>query len=290
MVGKQLLLLLAVCYCIHAHSIDSNQQVLNGDTEAAGFEMSELNLKGHMNQAARINLGSGPSTYSMGVNPDGFFTVSHDGTDVFSASKTGVETPNLIVGTMSAFDFVLAGQPQWRMVNLESFEPVREKTNKKAAGEQAKAFVHTAPTPVFGWTTTNTINCAGLTMITQTDTQPLAKLYTGLPAHSHVRITATAHFVDDWQGETAFLKVNDHIVWTESHEQRAGAGKINVCGSSVYPEGKFSVPIDVTLPYTGSTLKVVFGTNLDKGSDAHFGISSVALSVRSKEGPAPARS
>lgn len=29
------------------------------------------------------------------------------------------------------------------------------------------------------------------------------------------------HFVDDWQGETAYIKVDGHVVWTTSHDQRA---------------------------------------------------------------------
>jgi hypothetical protein len=69
-------------------------------------------LPGVDGQSAFLNLGSGPSSYSLGVNPDGFFSISHQGKDIMSASASGIETPNLLAGTVSAFDLVLSGVPQ----------------------------------------------------------------------------------------------------------------------------------------------------------------------------------
>lgn len=38
-----------------------------------------------------------------------------------------------------------------------------------------------------------------------------------LPAHTHVRVQARVHFIDNWQGESVYLKVGDNLVWTQSH-------------------------------------------------------------------------
>jgi hypothetical protein len=167
------------------------------------------------------------------------------------------------------------------MVNTEIFRVRRSKKNAKNAGKFS--FVDVSPNIISGWTTAESITCQGITMLTQQKTQPIAKIYTGLPDHSHVRIVATAHFVDDWQGETAILKVNDQIVWTDSYDQRNGNSKFSMCGSDTYPEGRFAVPIDITLPFTGSELKLVFSSTVDEGSDARFGVSSVALYIRSRQ-------
>jgi hypothetical protein len=36
-----------------------------------------------------------------------------------------------------------------------------------------------------------------------------------LPPHTNIRIASVAHFVDDWQGETAYMSVNDRTTWTK---------------------------------------------------------------------------
>lgn len=36
-----------------------------------------------------------------------------------------------------------------------------------------------------------------------------------LPTHTKVRLNSVAHFVDDWQGETTYMSVNDRTTWTK---------------------------------------------------------------------------
>jgi len=37
----------------------------------------------------------------------------------------------------------------------------------------------------------------------------LSKTFENLPKHEHVRIVATYHMFDNWQGEYAYMKLND---------------------------------------------------------------------------------
>lgn len=107
----------------------------------------------------------------------------------------------------------------------------------------------------------------------------VSKNYDLLPEHNFVRVQATAYFVDDWQGNTAVLELDDQIVWTEQHDQRNSRGVLDVCGSTVIPEGKLGVPIDVTVPHTATSLIVGILSTLPGGAVAELAIDDVRISV-----------
>ena len=76
--------------------------------------------------------------------------------------------------------------------------------------------------------------------------------------------------------------------WTHSYDAREVSSAINVCGGQA-PEGRFSVPFDVTLPHTGQDIEVVLGSTLKSKSDRQFdkgegsawwGVSGVEVYVR----------
>lgn len=166
---------------------------------------------------------------------------------------------------------MLGGVPQWGMLSLDVFGAVQP---DKAGWENGK----------------DVMECAGLTVLVG-QRNPLessfAKTFAALPEHNQARVQGTVHFVDDWQGDTAYLKVDGQYVWTFSHDQRNSKGAINLCGSKTFPESRFSVPVDVAVPHTGANLRVEFGSTLEVGAQAHFGLSSLSLSVRGVPPPKP---
>jgi hypothetical protein len=54
------------------------------------------------------------------------------------------------------------------------------------------------------------------------------KTFHSLPEHTTVRINASYHMLDSWEGETAYMKVDDEIVWSRKGEHSANG--INLCG------------------------------------------------------------
>jgi hypothetical protein len=74
---------------------------------------------------------------------------------------------------------------------------------------------------------------------------------------------ANYHFIDAWEGETGFAKINDQIVWADTHDAEGEKG-ISLCGRKDVAEGKFASKIDVTIPHTESFLKLSFGATLDE--------------------------
>merc|ERR1711918_96669 len=112
-----------------------------------------------------------------------------------------------------------------------------------------------------------------------TSDKEVVKTVSDLPAHTKLRIVGNFHFIDSWDGETGFAKVNDQIVWADTHDAADGKG-INMCGSDV-ADGKFSSKIDVTMPHTESFVKLSFGATLDQNAcEESFAVSGVQVYVQ----------
>ena len=95
-----------------------------------------------------------------------------------------------------------------------------------------------------------------------------------LPQHNVVRINASVHMIDDWQGETLYMKINDQIVWAEN----AKSGQINLCGGSQNDAG-YGIPIDVIHKSKETSLKVTFGSTLQTKT-ASFGVDDMIVYLK----------
>jgi len=128
---------------------------------------------------------------------------------------------------------------------------------------------------------------------------PARKVFTHLPPHTHLRVTARYHFIDNWNGETAFAQVDQHFVWSSSHRAAPTDGTavsgIQMCGSDAYPESRLSAPIDVSVAHTASAVAIAFGAHsaasasgavrslADERQNAcerSFGVDDVSIYVR----------
>ncbi len=160
----------------------------------------------------------------------------------------------------------IKGINQWKLIYEENFEESIE-----------------------GWSNNTISKCNGITMLggycifSKGETE---KIYDKLPEHSMIRIQANYHFIDNWNGESGYLKINNgnngemNYIWIESYTAFEGNYGINVCGGKM-PEGKFSSPIDVVVNHNSDSLKIAFGSNLEMDPcDESFGISGIRIFVR----------
>lgn len=142
-----------------------------------------------------------------------------------------------------------------------------------------------------GWSRSELSQCGGITMLggfCKFSRGVTNKTFTGLPPHKRLRIVANFHFIDQWIGESGYMKLNigvggaPIVVWTEQHSQEMSKNGISVCGKSETPEGKFAVPIDITIPHHESSIEVEFGSTMDDSDacDESWGISGLELLVR----------
>lgn len=235
--------------------------------------VSQINVLAGEGQAAYVSFGMEEKVWSVGADSDGFY-IDDGGTSVFSIDLEGEVTVRSDVFSAENFmaeRLTLNDVNQWQVAALEMFD--------------------SEPPAKLGWfageTASPTFNCSNLLILTGprgdlkvANLDSASKYYEKLLKHTHVRIQASAHFIDDWQGETAYLKINDNVVWTDTHDQRASRGQFSVCGSPSYPESRLTVPIDVTFPHKSQKLKVSFGSTLDRTANAMFGLSSLTVSLR----------
>ena len=165
--------------------------------------------------------------------------------------------------------YIFEGQAQWRVILQEIFS---------------------LKTPPSGWNSESVTKCGGIVMLGGFGKQgggELNKTYSGFPEHKYVRIKGNFHFIDAWQGETAYLKVNIgtnrkmEYVWTDKYDYTASnLGGTNICGAD-YPENKFTTSIDVILPHTEEDITIGFGGTIDTDAyDNSFGISSIQISIK----------
>ena len=140
-----------------------------------------------------------------------------------------------------------------------------------------------------GWSNKTVSKCNGITMLggycifSKGETE---KIYDKLPEHNMIRIQANFHFIDNWNGESGYLKIDNgkngemNFIWIESYSAFEGNFGVNVCGGKM-PEGKFSSPIDVVVNHNSDSIKIAFGSNLEMDPcDESFGISGVRIFVR----------
>ena len=111
----------------------------------------------------------------------------------------------------------------------------------------------------------------------------VGRVYEGLPEHTTVRIKASFHFLDRWEGETGFAAVDGHYVWADTADVSGIDARrgLNMCGGDS-PDAKFGAPIDITMPHTGDKIKLEFGAKLagKHPCDASWGVDDVMVYVR----------
>lgn len=215
--------------------------------------------------------GDGAGSVSLALLADsGAFVIKNDRKNLVEISQKGDEivmgVSKLRAKSLQYFgDLLYMDIPQWKLIVNENYwqEPT-------------------------GWSKNSISTCGGVNMLggyaILAGTEN-SKQFRDIPPHKKLRITATFHFIDAWTGETAYMKVNIgrersfEYVWTERYDSTQAANSINICGAH-YGEGKFSTPIDITLPHVEDNVSILFGTTLDQDpQDESWGISNLSIYV-----------
>lgn len=179
--------------------------------------------------------------------------------------KGKIDADSVTSGGEVHYSFLeIDGVRQWSLHSLEDFDEVG----------------------VDGWSHGEVTECAGRKILgghcVEKATPELTKTWESLPPHSQVRVVAKYLFIDSWDGESGYLKVDGNTMWVDSYNHATGdsAHGINLCGNET-PERKLFVPIDVTLSHSGPSLTLSFGATTDEHScDESFGIDSVMVFTR----------
>ena len=104
------------------------------------------------------------------------------------------------------------------------------------------------------------------------------KEYKNLPDHDSIRITGQMLFLDTWNKESAYIRVDGQIVWINMHP----ASGANICGLEEVNDSVLS--FDVKVVHSHSKLNLAFGSNLpEEPCEKSFGITGLALWINSYE-------
>jgi len=179
--------------------------------------------------------------------------------------KGKIDAQSFAAQSLSSSFLEISGVRQWSLQSIEDFD---ETVNAE------------------GWSHGNITNCGGHSILgghcVETAKGEVSKTFTGLPPHSQIRLNAKYMFIDSWDGESGYAKIDNSLVWTETYNHADGDSKhgINLCGNQT-PERKFGRSVDVTVPHSSDSVTVVFGATTDEHPcDESFGVDSVMLFVR----------
>lgn len=97
--------------------------------------------------------------------------------------------------------------------------------------------------------------------------------------HKQVKVTASYHMLDNWEGEFGYMKINGKIVWIKEGVSDPKNG-MNYCGGTDN-DAAFNLPIDVNVNHEGKELEITFGSTLEKDPcEASFGVDDVMIYVK----------
>ena len=99
----------------------------------------------------------------------------------------------------------------------------------------------------------------------------------GAPQHSAVRVQLDFVQIDGWNGDTAYLRLNGELAWSQIFSGYDGSQQ---CGSSNSAYNEQLVSVDATLYTSASNLTLRVDTNLNQpATNEAWGIQNVRVSV-----------
>jgi len=215
-------------------------------------ELNAASVKGSLEKCTRTTSIEG----SIVPKGDGFLQIlGKIDADVMSAES------------LSTSLLEIQGVAQWQLVSVEDFE----EQPGGSAGD--------------GWSKKDLTMCGGNTFLggpcTATGNTETQKTFKNLPSHTQLRIVAKYLFIDSWDGESAYMKLDDRVAWSDTYNHAAFAKNgVNICGNDT-PEGRYMRHIDVTVPHTSDGFDLHFGATTDEHScDESFGVDGVMVFVR----------
>lgn len=231
------------------------------------LEPQELTLDGNagiklINGQGNCRLGTFNSTYPFGLICRAFAPIFFD-----SNKRTNFGVSVLTEAALSfESKLVLTNVDQWALIHYDAFEDVEAS----------------------GWSNKTITECAGIRMLgghCQFSAGESYKEFQDLPDHKELRVKAVYHIIDEWRGETAYLKLgaSDDLdtVWTVSYDINSSKSPPNICGEEDVGEGKFAIPVDIKIAHEDSSVLVSFGSTLEQQPcEKSWGISGFQIYIR----------
>jgi len=255
-------------------------------SDVEGQAMS-VNINPGAGKVAKFTVGDvDTSALTFSSSGNGALSVSHNGRSVITFDSSNVTVTaaakNLtgtiradgdlyVVGTLFADDMDVDSEndmAQWSLIYLDLFHETTA-----------------------GWSLNYTSTCGSPYKILgghcKTASQELSKTFDKLPEHKQVKVQANYYFIDNWDDDTGWMKIDGAWAWTEEYTwcrqtflMLCTKGK-SICGKEEYPD-KIGRMIDAAALHTADAVTVTFGTTFDYADacEASYGVNAVTIWIR----------
>ena len=163
--------------------------------------------------------------------------------------------------------FLINNYDQWKLILTEDFQG-----QITGWSEQAISNCGTSPDLFLGGYCKFSSNIASKTF--------------KLPPHNYIQIQLTFHFLDKWESESAFMKIDGNYVWSESYQSCSNmysdlcqTSGINVCGDD-FPD-RMGFPVRYIGKHNQTNVKLEVSTNLKRSAcEVSWGIDDIQIYIR----------
>lgn len=119
-----------------------------------------------------------------------------------------------------------------------------------------------------------------------TKTNYVEKKFIGLSTHSEIMVDLIVHFIDQWEGELAYLQIENDVVWTRTHNwchtifnHKCILNGLNVC-ENAYPD-LVGQNVKFVYKHDKPSLTIRFGSSLATNNcKANWGFNNLMVYVR----------
>jgi len=97
-----------------------------------------------------------------------------------------------------------------------------------------------------------------------------------------MRIKATYHMIDNWEGEMGYMNVDSQAnVWSQKGISMRSVQAPNLCGNSNFGDQLMNKQIDKIMEHNSNSVNLTFGSTLTKDPcDASYAIDNVMIFIR----------
>ena len=259
----------------------------------AALNVSSLSIDGGEGSESLLSLGN----FVLSSTPAGEFEVrAPDGRTALSVDAAGAVS---VHGQLHARGSLRVdgklnylGLSQWFLARAESFEASCSAWSNctrtscgaiRMLGGYGAFAGGEVPSPVPSPAQSGAIrrNSAQFSHAARHHRSQVSKLFVRLDTpHTELRLKATFHYIDRWEGASAYARVDSQFVWAESYTLPPAAEGVNLCGGDA-PENRFAVAIDAVVPHNSTVANILFGATLDAAAThASWGVSDLQLFLR----------
>jgi len=217
--------------------------LVSGNVVAASIKASSATISGHLNTSSLAASGVVSATSAT------FDTIEASSIRAKSGGKIRLSGDVAISNV---------GPAASSFLSLDEIESVPSKTWASVYAENFDNNVTSEGKPQ--WTPHLISTCGGGTAVTASENRFLGGHchfaanstqleLTGLPSHEEIRFRANVHFIDQWNGETLFLRADGQVAWIDNCAAVPTGFGMNVCGGPS-ADAKLSQLVDVAVAHT----------------------------------------